>query len=174
MKAPKALIPVFFAFAFSTACIHTKTEERPLTLAEASIVDSDLDSHRLEIPRGDKGGNLLPKRKRKKAKEAGPQIENISILFETKTTTIPPSSDALLVNVADQLRSDVSLKVRLDAYSVEKGKEKEAEKKKIASETLSNVKERLVKLGVDPKRIRVSSYKKDRVDSDRKVDVTFE
>lgn len=172
MKRSHSLFPTFLAIvlASSFACTHNGSQgsEGTLSADEATIHDSDSDTPNLT-------GNNDPEDLSKddeNAKDAATLIDNVSILFESKSTTLPESSTALLVNVAERMNSDSSLKLRLDAYSLKRGKD--SQKKKLATETLDAVKTRLVGLGVDPQRIKVSAYSKDKIDSDRKVDVIFE
>jgi outer membrane protein OmpA-like peptidoglycan-associated protein len=165
-----ALFPSLVTVFLSVACTHTGSEESidPTSTVENAVQDSDSETHALQSKTDDPSTEV----DKEIAKEAKPLIENVSIIFENKSTKLPASSDALLKEVADHMNSDVSLKLRLDAYSLRKGKA--AQKKQLATESLTNVKNKLVKLGVDPKRIKVSTYRKDQIDQDRKIDVIFE
>lgn len=164
--------------SFSFACTHVGTTEDPgsnehvISADEATVQDSDSESQTLpKTAEGEADADTLGQ-DRAIAKEAQPLVENVSIIFEGKSTKLPKSSDALLKEVANQMKLDAALKVRLDAYSEKEGKP--AQNKKMALESLDNVKKKLVKLGVDAKRIRVSTFSKDKIDLDRKVDVVYE
>jgi outer membrane protein OmpA-like peptidoglycan-associated protein len=172
MKTQTRLKPLFLSLILSSAaCTHTASrDDESLSADEATVEDSDSQSQTL--PKTETADDESLDKDREVAKEATPLVESVSIVFEGKGSKLPSSSDALLKDIAYQMKLDRKLKLRLEAYSRKDGQA--VQKKKLATEALDNVKKKLLKLGVDGKRIRVSGFDKNRIDDDRRVDVVFE
>ena len=106
----------------------------------------------------------------------------VTILFENKQTKLSRDAKDLLQQVAERMKTDLGLRIRLEAYTDAKGSS--PQNKNLASQRASLIRKELIAFGVDSKRIKIAAFGKANMGKSgktnaeralsRRVDLNFE